>query len=199
MPTGYTADVQSGKVTDFSEFALDCARAFGACITMRDEPSGTPIPDAFTANTSYHDNALSAAREAMSEALDLTDGQCEERAEAEHTNAVAAHHERMAEKEQQRIRYQKMLEPAEAWVPPTEEHKKFKNFMVTQLRESIDFDCGKSYYTHPDKLTGHQWRKNQIDKANRDIEYHTEERQKEIERVSNRNEWLRALRQSLPS
>lgn len=30
MPTGYTFEVCEGKMTDFSAFALQCARAFGA-------------------------------------------------------------------------------------------------------------------------------------------------------------------------
>jgi hypothetical protein len=47
MPTGYTDCVRSGEVTEFADFAMKCARAFGACIEMRDEPSGTPIPEAF--------------------------------------------------------------------------------------------------------------------------------------------------------
>lgn len=45
MPTGYTAAIKYGIT--FKEFALDCARNFGACISMRDEPRETPIPDEF--------------------------------------------------------------------------------------------------------------------------------------------------------
>lgn len=37
MPTGYTASVQEGKVTEFRDFAMECARAFGALVMMRDE------------------------------------------------------------------------------------------------------------------------------------------------------------------
>jgi hypothetical protein len=38
MPTGYTAGVADGTITEFREYALLCARAFGACIMLRDEP-----------------------------------------------------------------------------------------------------------------------------------------------------------------
>jgi len=47
MPTGYTYPVVEGKITEFSDFALSCARAFGALITMRDDPHDTPIPETF--------------------------------------------------------------------------------------------------------------------------------------------------------
>ena len=45
MPTGYTADIQDGKITTLREYALSCARAFGALIMMRDDPHDAPIAD----------------------------------------------------------------------------------------------------------------------------------------------------------
>jgi hypothetical protein len=43
MPTGYTCDVQNGKVTELKDYLLDCSRGFGALIHMRDERMDTPI------------------------------------------------------------------------------------------------------------------------------------------------------------
>lgn len=40
MPTGYTDAIKDG--ISFNQFILSCARAFGALITMRDEPSSVP-------------------------------------------------------------------------------------------------------------------------------------------------------------
>lgn len=40
MPTGYTADVQTGKIKTLREFALTCARNFGIAILQREEPHG---------------------------------------------------------------------------------------------------------------------------------------------------------------
>ena len=37
MPTGYTADIYEGNDVSFRDFALKCARAFGACIEQRDD------------------------------------------------------------------------------------------------------------------------------------------------------------------
>lgn len=46
MPTGYTADIKDG--ISFETYAMNCARAFGACVSLRDKPSGGKvIPDAF--------------------------------------------------------------------------------------------------------------------------------------------------------
>lgn len=57
MPTGYTAGVKDGTVTDFKAFVMQCARAFGALIDMRDDPSDVPIPKSF-APSSYGKNIL---------------------------------------------------------------------------------------------------------------------------------------------
>lgn len=47
MPTGYTAAVEDGTITEFDDFAWQCARAFGALIMMRDDPMSAPIPQKF--------------------------------------------------------------------------------------------------------------------------------------------------------
>lgn len=64
MPTGYTADVADGKITDFVEYALQCARAFGACIMLRDEPISSEIPEFQPSD--YNANALAEAEKTLS-------------------------------------------------------------------------------------------------------------------------------------
>ena len=55
MPTGYTAAIADGVT--FEQFALNCARAFGALIDMRDEPSDAPIPERFEPSN-YHEKKI---------------------------------------------------------------------------------------------------------------------------------------------
>jgi len=38
MPSGFTSDIYDGKKITFKDFTLKCARAFGACIHLRDDP-----------------------------------------------------------------------------------------------------------------------------------------------------------------
>lgn len=70
MATGYTHPVAEGTVTDFATFALDCARAFGALITIRDDPPGTPIPDEFTPST-WNAEAKEGAEARLAELMAL--------------------------------------------------------------------------------------------------------------------------------
>ena len=88
MPTGYTHPVQEGKITELRDFALNCARAFGACVTMRDDPSDTPIPGKFEPSD-YHIKALKEAKEDLLVVRGLDDDECEHRAKADYENEVA--------------------------------------------------------------------------------------------------------------
>ena len=46
MATGYTFNVVDGQITTLSDFAMQCARAFGLLIDMRDAPSDAPMQTA---------------------------------------------------------------------------------------------------------------------------------------------------------
>ena len=73
MPTGYTARVKDGTVTEFKDFAMGCARAMGACISMREAAHDAEIPEQFEPSP-YHTEQLAKAKadlaafEAMTEA-----------------------------------------------------------------------------------------------------------------------------------
>ena len=55
MPTGYTSDIYDGKDISFREYALKCARNFGAYVEMRDSSLDTEMPTEFEPSTYYRD------------------------------------------------------------------------------------------------------------------------------------------------
>jgi hypothetical protein len=89
MPTGYTSDLYGGKEQDFRSFALSCARAFGALITMRDDPVDTPIPERFEPST-YSDRELSRAQDRLIELSDLTEAEADREAATAFHDVLAA-------------------------------------------------------------------------------------------------------------
>ena len=195
MPTGYTADVQSGKVTDFSAFAMQCARAFGALITMRDDPSNAAIPDQFEPSP-YYAEALANAQKRMDDLLSMSPADREKAAKAANAEAYSRYLSQLEETQVQRARYTAMLEKAKAWTPPTAEHAALKEFMCSQLTESIAFDCrGKP--TKPDEKSPSMWFADELHEAKRNVDYQTKSNDEEIARCKQRTEWVRALRQSL--
>lgn len=192
MPTGYTAAVADGTITEFGPFVMQCARAMGACITMRDDPSDAPIPERFEPST-YYEEHLEDARKRLSWLRSLTPAEQETEAEAEHTKALEGHRKFNADRERENTRYQAMIDKVAVWSPPTEDHENLKDFMLEQLRISI------STYENPEptRLSGDAWYAKALGDAMSEVDWLEEKNAEEIERTEGRNKWLRELRASL--
>ena len=195
MPTGYTIDLYEGKEVTFEEFVMKCARAFGALISMKDEPLDAPIPERLNPSD-YHLRELVIAWQRLAEVESWDEEQAEREAERAYQEAVYEHDKKIIEQASIRERYEEMLNRVRAWTPPTPEHEDLKRFMIEQLEKSIEFDCGH-IPDEPKRLLGAEYKQQEIEKALHDIEYHKREYEDEIKRTHERNEWLKALRESL--
>ena len=193
MPTGYTADVQSGKVTDFAEFAMNCARAFGACIALRDLPK-EPIPDEFKSRTH---NAVWAeqARAELQALLEMTPSQIAEACESDYQSRLKSHRETQERNRVELRRYTDMLAKVEAWNPPTADHVELKQFMLEQLRDSIKFDIHE--FDEPKRETVADWQIARVSDLRKTIARNERCQREEDDRTASRNEWIAELRKSL--
>lgn len=194
MPTGYTEDIYEGKDVSFSDFALKCARAFGACIEQRDDdPNDKPKLIEKNNDDSYHIKRINEAKKWKKPTKVEFDAYVKKQ--------IAYYNEKIDKQNKLKDSYQKMLDKANAWTPPTKEHEGLKKFMIEQLTESMEFDCSNDYYQRElnniKQLTYNQYVKNMRASNKRDIEYHTNELKKDNERVDNRNAWISALYKSL--
>jgi hypothetical protein len=197
MPTGYTANVQEGKIKTLREYALCCARAFGALINMRDEPYDKPVPKILPMNMTYYDERIAARQKTFDEVTGLSISECTERARMEFGQLLKAHWERENTRATQQHRYEEMLTRVLNWKVP-EELQGLKEFMTSQLQESIEHDC--SYRSKaPVLLTGKNWRAKELANVVDDLAWYSKRRQEEIARVEDRNAWLKALWGSLES
>lgn len=196
MPTGYTACIGDGA--DFQKYILGCARAFGALVTMRDEPAHAPIPERFEPSD-YHAKAIKKAEATLRELDGMPLDEAERAANADYAAALKQNQERIQRNDDLRAKYTAMLQQVDAWQPPTSDHEGLKKFMREQIEQSIDFDCSNEYYlkSAPTKLTAMQWRSDQVEKARRDIAYHSKEHADEVGRAASRTDWVKALRESL--
>lgn len=197
MPTGYTAGVADGSITEFSDFAMQCARAFGALISLRDAPSGTPIPDEFKPSP-YHDEQLAAAKARQCELTLMTPEQVEIAAEAAFEVATVRKQERDAANEEQRRRYLAMRAHVEAWKAPSRDHEGLRTFMLEQLTQSIDFDCSSEPSKALVKPSSQEWLARQIEINDSDLVYHSRQAAEEVRRCVERTKWVCQLRASLP-
>lgn len=194
MPTGYTYPVVDGKITEFPDFAISCARAFGALISMREEPMDAPVPEEFAPNTDYYDKRIAAGKARLGELLVMTSAEAAAAALAEHEKAIADRDRYLADKDIEASRVNSMLAKVRAWEPPSPDHAEMKKFMVDQLSISLP---GDYVPTIPDLVDGATWRSAQISELDKQIIRDQSERDKEIERAAGRSEWLKKLRASL--
>lgn len=194
MPTGYTYPVVEGKITKFSDFALSCARAFGALINMRDDAMDAPIPEEIKPSD-YHAKKVKEAAAGLAKALKMTPAQMASGAAKANERAAEAARSIRQDYETQNARLEKMLAEAKAWKPPTPDHKGMKDFMVQQLTDSMhSFDYLPEFKT----LSGQEWHKQEVASLERELAYHTKENEEEIRRAAERTDWLKQLRSSLP-
>jgi predicted nucleic acid-binding Zn-ribbon protein len=194
MPTGYTHAVCEGKVTEFSEFAMQCARAFGALITMRDDPMDATIPDEIVPDTRYYDERIDSDMNRMRDVQAMSNAEADAAAAADYEQEMESQRRYLADKEIEASRLNDMMMKVRDWTPPTSDHVEMKSFMLEQLRISLPGDYAPAV---PERLDGKTWRRSQIDSLAASVARNKEEREKEIGRARGRTEWVKALRSSL--
>jgi hypothetical protein len=197
MPTGYTAGVADGTITELTPFALQLARGMGALIMMRDDAWDAPIPERFEPNT-YHAEQLAALRDELARLIDLSPEEAQERADAAFAEAQATKQKYIAEKHDQRARYKAMLDKVVAWEGAPDG---LKDFALQQLNEGMRFDCGEGrdfdFWPDPERFDGETWRSTELERVGRQIGSHARENAAERQRVGERNVWIAQLRKSL--
>lgn len=195
MPSGYTSIIEKGAT--FEEFVWTCARAFGALVAMRDESGDAPIPDEFQPSMFYAER-IAECTAALHEFENLDKVGLTQRMLAERSAAVDRNIERRRKAVDLHDRYDAMLRRIQLWTPPSDDHRELKQFMVSQVQESIRFDCGDPYQEvlPPDHYLA--WRDKRKQELEKSLKRAREEHAGEVERVRRRNEWLRQLRESVP-
>lgn len=197
MPTGYTAALHDGKPQTFQQFALDCSRVMGAAIMQRGEDPSARIR--FREVDDYYRESVEKAKAALYEAEQRTDAEWErlEVQEREQANALRA--ERVRDRAAVRDRYQTMLDQVAAWSPPTSEHQGLKDFMESQLRESIQFDCTplKDYDEPIAPRTVAVFKAEKLASLRRTLAYASESLAEQERIAASQRAWVEALFESL--
>lgn len=197
MPTGYTQALYDGE-QGFDKFMVTLARGMGALITMRDEPWDAPIPDTFEPETSYYDRQIEEAETDLHALETMTVEEGSRRAQGEHHESVQRFDRERARRKAVRARYVEMLEKVEAWHPPTADHRGLRDFAISQIEESIRFDCGgMEHWPVAPLLTGEEWMEKQRTKDEATLARAQKERREAVQRAEERTAWVRALRGSL--
>jgi hypothetical protein len=194
MPTGYTAPIADGIT--FEQYALSCARAFGALVMMRDEPASAEIPERFE-RSDYHQKAMERTHTELDRLLGLSADKIAEEAQKDFQERVDSHNKRMQRAADLRVKYESMLDRVRAWESPSPDHDNYKAFMASQIVESIQWDCNTSHDEMPERQAPAEWIADRLAQLRKDLAYHENGHREEVERTHQRNQWIKALRDSL--
>ena len=196
MPTGYTAELME-KGMGFKPFVLQCARAFGALIEMRDDRMDAPIPDKFEPND-YYSKALAAATQKHTRLQGMSDDEKIAFGGQEKEKSVIGHQESLARATSENERLSEMARQVKAWKPPTPDHNGLKEFMLDQIKISMnDLSYSHQYLKEAEERSPMSYYVTAVSRAAWNINYHTKEHQKELKRTEDRTEWVKQLRMSL--
>jgi len=195
MPTGYTHELLEKKLS-FPQFALLCARAFGATILMRDDPFDKPIPDTFEPSESYSKweqeyRDKVANLEAMDTQQRLNFGLSLKK---ERVTMLERELDRCSEEDKV---MRDMQEEVREWQPPSPDHEGMKKFMLEQLGTSLHGDYYKDVLKEACLKSVMDYFNGELESARRMVESSQRNNQEEIERTNGRNLWVRQLRESL--
>lgn len=191
MPTGYTYGILEGQT--FEQFVWSCAKAFGAFIVQRDDPSGSP-PVMTEEASDYHAKELEEARKTLDD-LKSWDDEAWANAHAAYVAGVEqSNRESIAKAAETRCMYQAMLDRVQSWTPPTSDHAGLKKFMIDQI--NLCENEGDPYLSKARPLA--EWKADKLSFAEREIDYHAKHQQKEAECVAGRNRWKADLAASVP-
>ena len=197
MPTGYTHDIENGQT--FEDYALRCARAFGACTLQRDE-SANERPK-LREESSLYEEKLPEALAEYGYLMSLNNKQQEEYGTEERDKEIVSIQASLEKKRDLESKYRDMLNKVELWVPPTNNHVSLKGFMIKQITDSIEFDCNTTYYI--EELQKAITKKpadfyaDAVKKTEWNCNYYQEELEKDQQRTEEANAWIMDLYKSL--
>lgn len=200
MPTGYTAGVMDGTITEFKDYAFQCARAFGALVTLRDDPITPDIPVLEVGD--YYSTAVRRAEEEVKRLSIMTSKQIEAEFLKWKTRDIKYHTKAIKDQEKTRKKYLNMLEEAKKFVAPTDDHVEYRDFLISQLEESLKWDCGSDYHQEQlakvkRKKSARAWHREALAGAKYRLKYAKKSLKEEIERVKSRNDWLDQLKKAV--
>jgi len=176
MPTGYTYPVAEGEVTDVSDFASACARAFGVFVHQRDDSPTAALRYPEAPEDSYYVTALADAQDELKRwQASSEEDKYAMWSEYAHKQTVQRHKSK-ADVAVKRARYESMLAQVHAIDVPSA-LQSFHNFMVDQLEQSIKHDCGNGNFENEyyRVLSYPEWCDTMNERVLRDVVYYDEQ------------------------
>lgn len=196
MPTGYTNKIYVGEEVSMKEFMMECAKAFGANIALRDQDPQKGIP-VYHPQTKLYEDRIALSKQGIEELeSNVNRKQIEQMLNERYDRALQDAVEEKARKTELEKRYNTMIAQVKSWEPPTEEHVNLKQFAIEQLEASRNSDC-IIWRDNIEKVSVDEYIESMHNHYTKDIEYYTRKIEEEIQRTEERNKWNQDLFDSL--
>lgn len=201
MPTGYTAGLVDGTITDFEGFATTCMRAFGATVHMREDSLDTEYEPRIPSD--HHLKGIETAKQELKRIKALTDDEIRS-ATAQSIKVDIEYNEvKISQKKELLAHLNSVLKKVNEWTPPTEEHESFKEFMQEQIQSTINHDADFKYNTEQTEMLKNRVgeapeiaREKMMESAQWNLDYHTKEQASEVKHCATSNKWVEDLMNS---
>lgn len=205
MPTGYTADICDGKNVSLKDFAMDCARAFTPFARIQEDSDGdeNAVSEQVASRLEWFKRNIEEEEKEIEKINAIPDEEISQIIRKQRTDEISHITENIIKVKDLKQRYENMLKQVVAWNPPTEKHNELKNFMISQLEKSIEFDCKLDYYEEwlqevldKNLATVEEYKQTFISTSLKSIDRYKEKIDKENSQLKNNVEWIKELRES---
>lgn len=195
--TSYTSLIQDGRVTTATDFLRCCLHGFGVMSSFRDDPISAELP-ASIPGEDWHARQIANAEKTLEKYLAMTDGEW-----------CAELHAAISNEEDSVAKYQKecdeftaklnaIKEKVESWQCDPK-YAEVKKFALEQIKVSMPEPPTWMHegLANLKNQTLEEFKKEHIDGAKRDIEYHKEGLARDEQLNKERNEFLSGFKQDL--
>lgn len=205
MPTYYTQLLLEEKEANLAEYAMLCARNFGALFFMRDAPKNSIIPEKIQASP-YHFNETYKYKKLLDEFESLSREDKIKILKEESVQRIKSYEEYESKRNLAVIRMETMLEKVNLWMPPSFQHTNLKDFMIAQIEDTLKNEGDGEYYKNKIKIEMDQFNhggtvdlliESKINELKSNIEYHMNQYSRAVADAEASDLWIRQLRISL--
>ena len=200
MPTGYTAKIIEGEITDFKDFAKLCIRNFGATMHMRDDSLDSEyIPDEVP---DFYKNNIKKSEEKIDEIKKMSDEDIINMENDRILDEIKYYKDKIEHIKKSYKILNDMLKKAKNFKLPSDDYFHYRSFLIEQLESTINQDCDIEYYEknlndlnkeygtikYPDII-----RNEHIKNIENDIIYYKKTYNEQKKRVERNNKWVKEL------
>lgn len=202
MPTGYTAYIEDGKITTGKEFLKLCTRAMGVAVDLKEEPLSVSTPTSFEPKTYYKDNYDKALKK-LEKVSNMSFEEAKSQMKKDYEKRTYDYKVRTEKEITINERYENVKKEVEEWIPPTENHRRLKEFALEQINMSINelryidgyLEKIKENFDDSDE-TVQNYINNLVARCKEDVKWNYKIWQEELESVRRKNEWMKQFLES---